>query len=132
MIPFVTRSFAAVGLCLAMAGGAAAQTYECTADGRGNQGNLIPPQWVISYNGAAARISHAWFDGPRTVDVSVRGGATKRMNFVIPNFAGFGGRTADLVFNISHNTGNGSLNVRVNPRGYDNRFTGRGTCRPAQ
>jgi len=124
------RALSAAALVLALGTAASAQTYQCVADGRGNQGNLIPPEWLITYNGATARISHTWYDAPRTVDVSVRGDTRRRMNFVIPNFAGFGGRTADLVFNITHNTSNGSLQVRVTPRGFDNRFTGNGTCQP--
>lgn len=121
--------FAIIGIFFA--GAAAAQSFECAAQGRGSQGNLIPPQWIITYSGNTAQIVHAWYGDAHSVTVEARGGQQRRMTYIIPQFQGFAGRNADLVFRITHNLGNGSLQVRVDPRGYDNRFTGSGTCRPA-
>ena len=106
-----------------------AQTYQCTVSASGSAANIIPPAWRIEYRGDRAAIAHSWFGQPNTVETSVRGSSTrKRMGFVINNVQGFGADLANLAFSVSHDLTTGALLIRIEPRGFDNSFSGRGQC----
>lgn len=109
-----------------------AQAYQCVMQSAGPSEGIVPPVIRITYLGnGTVTVEHGWFDGPIARTVSLRGASERRrFSYPIRNVVGFGNAQATLLFSYTHRVSQNRLNVRIDPRGFDNTFSASGTCQP--